>query len=71
MSDAPINLNKARKARARAAKKARADQNAVVHGLPKSAKTRAQRETSRMARAHDEKALSSPAQGAGKGLQKP
>ena len=32
----PINLNKARKAKARADAKKKADQNAVVHGMPKS-----------------------------------
>lgn len=37
----PVNLNKARKARARAEKKARADQNAVSFGRSKSEKTAA------------------------------
>jgi hypothetical protein len=32
----PINLNKARKARAKADAKAKAAQNRVVHGLPKA-----------------------------------
>ncbi|APX11403.1 DUF4169 family protein [Tateyamaria omphalii] len=36
----PINLNKARKARARAEKKARADANAVSFGLTKAEKDR-------------------------------
>ncbi|MEL7093065.1 MAG: DUF4169 family protein [Pseudomonadota bacterium] len=67
----PINLNKVRKARARADKKARADENAVIYGLPKAAKERAQREISRVTRAHDEKALSSPPKGSGKDPQKP
>ena len=71
MTEGPINLNKARKARARAARKARADQNAVIHGLPKAAKQRAERENSRLARAHDEKNLSSPPNGTGKDTQKP
>ncbi len=35
MSDAPINLNRARKERERAAKRARADTNAVKHGRRK------------------------------------
>ena len=35
MSDRPINLNRARKARARAAAKAQADENAVRFGLTK------------------------------------
>ena len=34
----PINLNKARKARARADKQARADENAVKHGRSKAQK---------------------------------
>lgn len=39
MADAPINLNRARKQRARDAAKRSADQNAVKHG-----RTRAERE---------------------------
>ncbi|RKF15120.1 DUF4169 family protein [Roseovarius spongiae] len=35
---APVNLNKARKARARAAQKTRADENAIVFGRPKAEK---------------------------------
>ena len=38
MSDGIVNLNKARKARARAAKKARADENAVRFGRTKAEK---------------------------------
>jgi hypothetical protein len=37
----PVNLNKARKAKARAEKKARADQNALSFGLTKSEKSAA------------------------------
>ena len=37
----PVNLNKARKKKARVDRKARADQNAVLHGLPKSARVSA------------------------------
>lgn len=36
----PVNLNKVRKARARADKRARADHNAVSHGRTKAEKTR-------------------------------
>lgn len=32
----PVNLNRFRKQKARAENKARADQNAVLHGLPKA-----------------------------------
>ncbi|PVA09231.1 DUF4169 domain-containing protein [Pelagivirga sediminicola] len=39
MSDAPINLNRARKARARAKGKALADENAVRFGRTKAQKT--------------------------------
>lgn len=39
MSQSPVNLNRVRKQKARAAKKARADENAVLHGLPKAAKS--------------------------------
>lgn len=51
----PINLNKARKARARADKKARADANAVTFGLTKAEKDRAKQEAARSARALDGK----------------
>lgn len=48
MNDKPVNLNRYRKQKARAAKKARAEQNAVIHGLPKSerAKTRVENRAS-------------------------
>jgi phage protein D len=36
MTDAPINLNKARKAQLRAAEKAQADANALKHGRTKA-----------------------------------
>lgn len=39
---APVNLNRFRKARARAEKAARADENAVKHGRSKAAKARDQ-----------------------------
>lgn len=35
----PVNLNRLRKAKARADKKARADENAVLHGRTKAQKT--------------------------------
>lgn len=47
MADAPINLNKARKARARAARKQEADRNAVIHGMPKADRTRLEQEAAR------------------------
>lgn len=40
MTDGVVNLNKARKARARAGKKARADANAVKFGRTKTEKAR-------------------------------
>ncbi|MEM8653707.1 MAG: DUF4169 family protein [Pseudomonadota bacterium] len=43
----PINLNKVRKARARADKKVRADRNAVTFGLTKAEKERAKQENTR------------------------
>ncbi|WP_415920543.1 DUF4169 family protein [Tateyamaria sp. SN6-1] len=67
----PINLNKVRKARARADKKARADANAVTYGLTKAERTRAQVETSRAARDLDAKALETPRKGAEPGPEKP
>lgn len=47
MADQPINLNKARKARARAARKREADQNAVLHGMPKAERLKLERENAR------------------------
>jgi hypothetical protein len=43
----PVNLNKVRKARARADKKARADENAVKFGRTKAEKQRDRVETER------------------------
>ena len=40
MTDTPVNLNRVRKVRARAAKKATAAQNAVKFGQSKARKTR-------------------------------
>jgi len=53
MEEKPINLNKARKARARAAAKARADQNAALHGLTKAERYRAKAEEARVISLHD------------------
>lgn len=50
MSETPINLNKARKAKARATKKARADENAVKFGRTKSQKTADHAETVQITR---------------------
>ena len=47
MANTPINLNKHRKARAKAARRAQADRNAVLHGLPKAERERAQAEEQR------------------------
>lgn len=47
MADTPINLNKVRKARARAARKREADRNAVVHGMPKADRKRLETEAQR------------------------
>lgn len=41
MSDAPINLRRARKARARAEARAQAEASAARHGVPKAARTAA------------------------------
>ncbi len=54
MSDKPVNLNRVRKDKARAEKKARADQNAAFHGLTKAQKTQAKAEAARVARLHDQ-----------------
>lgn len=52
---AAINLNKFRKARARADKKARADANVVTHGLTKAQKENASAEKKKQARDLDGK----------------
>lgn len=46
MADKPINLNKARKARARTKARARADENAVRFGRTKAERTREEAEKS-------------------------
>ena len=50
----PVNLNKVRKDRARAAKKARADENVVVHGRSKAEKLADRARAKKDARALDE-----------------
>ncbi|MBY5932648.1 DUF4169 family protein [Tateyamaria omphalii] len=67
----PINLNKARKARARAEKKARADANAVTFGLSKAQKQHAKHENTRAARDLDGKAAETPPYGANGNDKKP
>ncbi|WP_299626427.1 DUF4169 family protein [uncultured Tateyamaria sp.] len=67
----PINLNKARKARARAEKTARAEANVVAFGRTKAEKQHAERETARMTRELDGKALETSANGAKDGNKKP
>ncbi len=48
----PVNLNKARKARARKAAKTRAETNAAIHGLTRAQKATARAEAERAAAAH-------------------
>ena len=48
-----VNLNRARKDRAKAEKKAAADANRVAHGLPKAERTRAEKERARAERLLD------------------
>lgn len=60
MSDSPINLNKVRKARARAADKARANANSVAFGRTKGEKTTEASIRARMARNLDGAALERP-----------
>ena len=67
----PINLNKVRKARARAEKKARADANAVLYGLPKSDRAHASRENARQARDLEGKAVKTSPNGANGNDKKP
>ncbi|MEP1353297.1 MAG: DUF4169 family protein [Tateyamaria sp.] len=71
MSETPINLNKVRKARARAASKARADTNVVVHGRSQVQKEADGLERARLRRDLDGKALKSPDDVTGQGGKKP
>ena len=52
-----VNLNKARKTRAKAADKARAAENRVAFGRTKSEKAQAKSESARAARSLDDKRL--------------
>jgi len=54
MSDGPVNLNRVRKDKARAAKKARADENAASFGRTKSQKAGETAEAERKRRALDQ-----------------
>jgi hypothetical protein len=47
MSKTPVNLNRVRKEKARAEKRARADENAVKFGRSKAERTRDEQETAR------------------------
>ena len=49
MSEAPINLNKARKARAKSDKTKRADANRALHGLSKAERAKAKAQAERRA----------------------
>ena len=49
-----VNLNAVRKARAKAADKAKAQANRVLHGLPKADRDRAKAERERLARLLDQ-----------------
>lgn len=63
MSDKPVNLNRYRKEKARAAKKARADRNAVIHGLPKSERAKTSAENRAAVKDLDGKVLELPQSG--------
>ena len=70
MSATPINLNKVRKARARAANKARASENSIAFGRTKAERSASEAEGSRMARDLDGKAMQTPPFGAPEGTKK-
>ncbi|MEX0309637.1 MAG: DUF4169 family protein [Tateyamaria sp.] len=67
----PINLNKVRKARARAEKKARADANAAAYGIPKSQRIHASRENARQTRELEGKVAKTTPYGANGDDKKP
>ncbi|MEO9575679.1 MAG: DUF4169 family protein [Tateyamaria sp.] len=71
MSGTPINLNKVRKARARAAAKTRAETNVMVHGRSKVQKETDGLESARLRRELDGKALKSTDDVTGQGSKKP
>ncbi|SDK33737.1 DUF4169 family protein [Aliiruegeria lutimaris] len=50
----PINLNRARKERARKQAREQADRNAVLHGLTKAEKKRARDEALRESKLHEQ-----------------
>lgn len=52
MAVTPINLNKVRKARAKADAKDRADANAAYHGLTKAERTLAKARTAQVTKLH-------------------
>lgn len=54
----PVNLNRFRKEKARAEKKARADNNAALHGLSKAERDLAKTKTARVRKSHDNDKLS-------------
>ncbi|MEE4119649.1 MAG: DUF4169 family protein [Paracoccaceae bacterium] len=56
-STTPVNLNKVRKARAKAQAKRAADANAAFHGLSKAQKAQARAERARREAAHGAKRL--------------
>ena len=56
----PINLNRARKERARKQAREQADRNAAFHGLTKAEKQRARAEAERETRQHDGGKFDSP-----------
>ena len=71
MNAKPINLNKVRKARARADKKVRADKNVVAFGRSKADKAAERQEGVRTARILDGAALETPPKGSQRGEEKP
>lgn len=58
MSGTPVNLNRVRKAKARAAKKAKAAENSVKFGQSKALKLRDRTEASKTRHDHDRHRLS-------------
>ncbi len=58
MTDTPVNLNRARKAKARIARKAEADANTVKFGQSKTRKAQERAETSKARRDLDRHRLS-------------
>lgn len=50
MAETPINLNKVRKARAKAERRAAADRNAALHGMSRAERERAKAEAERVRR---------------------